>query len=36
MSIPADFKLALVERWLELVEARFALGTVAAQAAAAS
>lgn len=36
MAIPADFKLAFVERWLELVEARFALGTVAAQAAAAS
>jgi hypothetical protein len=36
MAIPADFKLALVERWLELAEARFALGTVAAQAAAAS
>jgi len=34
MAIPADFKLALVERWLELTEARFALGTVAAQAAA--
>jgi hypothetical protein len=36
MAIPADFKLAFVERWLELVEARFALGTVGAQAAAAS
>ncbi|MDX6660554.1 MAG: hypothetical protein QOJ55_1376, partial [Solirubrobacteraceae bacterium] len=36
MAIPADFKLAFVERWLELVEARFALGTVAAQVAAAS
>jgi len=36
MAIPADLKLSLVERWLELAEARFALGTVAAQAAAAS
>jgi len=36
MRVPADLKLGLVERWLELTEARFTLGTVAAQAAAAS
>jgi peptidoglycan-N-acetylglucosamine deacetylase len=35
MAVAADLKLALVQRWLELTEARFALGTVAEQAAAA-
>jgi peptidoglycan/xylan/chitin deacetylase (PgdA/CDA1 family) len=34
MRLPASRKLALVRRWLAAAEARFALGTVAAQAAA--